>query len=58
MYRTNFDLEKGFIVIPDVFSKVVSSDAKFEVVTTVEAKKIVIEKENDVVGHKRIIYAI
>jgi hypothetical protein len=58
LYRTNFDLEKGFIVIPDVFSKVVSSDAKFEVVTTVEAKKIVIEKENDVVGHKRIIYAI
>jgi|688.fasta_scaffold1345821_1 hypothetical protein len=46
------------MIIPDVFSKVVSSDAKFEVVTTVEAKKLVIEKENDLVGHKRIIYAI
>ena len=58
MYRTNFDPEKGLIVIPDVFSNVVSSDAKFEVVTTVEAKKLVLEREDDLVGHKRMIYAI
>ena len=50
--------EKGLIIIPDVYSHVKSSDAKFEAVTTVEAKKLVLEREGDLVGHKRIIYAI
>ena len=58
MYRTNFDPEKSLIVIPDVYSNVVSSDAKFEVVTTVEAKKLVLERQDDLVGHKRMIYVI
>ena len=58
MYRTNFDPEKGLIIIPDVYSNVMSSDAKFEVVTTVEAKKLVLQREDDLVGHKRMIYAI
>ena len=58
MYRDNFDPEKGLIVIPDVYSNVVSSDAKFEVVTTVEAKKLVLERQDDLVGHKRMIYVI
>jgi hypothetical protein len=58
LYRTDFDPEKGLIVIPDVYSNVISSDAKFEVVTTVEAKKLVLEREDDLIGHKRIIYVI
>ena len=37
LYKKNFDPEKGIIILPDVYSKVVSSDAKFEVVTCVEA---------------------
>ena len=41
-----------------MYSNVVSSDAKFEVVTTVEAKKLVLERQDDLVGHKRMIYVI
>ena len=41
-----------------MYSNVLSSDAKFEVVTTVEAKKLVLEREDDLIGHKRMIYAI
>lgn len=41
-----------------MFSKVLSHDAKFEVVTTVEAKKLVLMREDDLVGHKLMIYAI
>ena len=37
LYLKNFDPEKGIIILPDVYSKVVSSDAKFEVLTCVEA---------------------
>ena len=40
----NFDPEKGEIILPDVYSNVVSSDAQFEVVTCVEAKKLVLER--------------
>ena len=39
-----------------MYSNVKSSDAKFEVVTSVMAKKLVLERENDLVGHKRLIY--
>ena len=41
-----------------MYSNVKSSDAKFEVVTTVMAKKLVLEREDDLVGHKILIYAI
>ena len=41
---THFDQEKGEITIPDIYSNVVSSDAKFEVVTRVDAKKLVLER--------------
>jgi hypothetical protein len=58
LYRVNFHPELGCMIIPDVFSKVISSDARFEVLTCVEAKKLVIEREDDVVGHKRLIFAI
>ena len=49
-YILNFDPETGTIIIPDVYSEVVSSDAKFEVTTNVEAKKLVIERQSDVVA--------
>ena len=37
LFIKNFDPEKGELMLPDVYSRVVSSDAKFEVVTCVEA---------------------
>jgi hypothetical protein len=40
LYIKNFDSDKGEIVIPDAFAKVLSSDAKFEIVTCVEAQKL------------------
>ena len=40
LYIKNFDPEKGEIIIPDTFAKVLSSDAKFEIVTCVEAQKL------------------
>ena len=58
LYRTNFDPENGQVIIPNVYSNFKSSDAKFEIVTTVEAKKLVFEREDDLIGHKKMIYVI
>ena len=38
LYMKNFDPEKGEIILPDMYSNVVISDAQLEVVTCVEAK--------------------
>ena len=40
LFIKNFDHDKGEIVLPDAFAKVLSSDAKFEIVTCVEAQKL------------------
>ncbi len=42
LYIKNFDPEKGEIVVPDAYAKVISSDAKFEIVTCVEAQKLLL----------------
>ena len=42
LYIKNFDPEKGEIIIPEAFEKVLSSDAKFEIVTCVEAQKLIL----------------
>ena len=44
LYLTNFDQEKGEILIPDVFSKFLNADARFEFVTRFDAKKLVLER--------------
>jgi hypothetical protein len=41
-----------------VYSKVISSDAKIEYVTCTEARKLFLERQDDLVGHKRIVYTI
>ena len=41
-----------------MFSKVLSSDAKFETVSSNLAKKLKLFRQDTVVGHKRMIYAI
>ena len=58
MYLTNFDSEFGSIVIPDVYSNIVSRDAKFEIVTSVLAKKLSLKRQDNIIGFKRMIYAI
>ena len=44
LYNSNFDPDNGQVVIPDVFSKVLSSDAKIESVTCNEARKLFLER--------------
>ena len=58
MYIKNFDPETGVIILPDTYSKVVSSDAVFEMVQCVEAKKLLLERQDDVIGHRMMIYTI
>jgi hypothetical protein len=58
LYTDNLHPLKGEITLPEAYSKVVSSDANFEVVTCVEAKKLTLERQDDVVGHKRLIFTI
>ena len=41
-----------------MFSKVLSSDAKIESVTCNEARKLFLERQDDLVGHKLLVYAI
>ena len=41
-----------------MYSKVISSDAKIESVTCNEARKLFLERQDDLVGHKRIVYTI
>ena len=54
---SNFD-DSGSVVLPDVFSKVVSRDALFECVSSNLARKVKLCRQDTVVGHKRLIYAI
>ena len=58
MYTKNFDPEKGELILPDIYSEVVSSDAVFELVTCFEANKIILERKDDVIGHRIIMYII
>jgi hypothetical protein len=58
LYNSNFDPYKGEIVIPDIYSKVLSSDAKIESVTCNEARKLYLNRQDDLVGHKVLVYAI
>ncbi len=58
LYRANFDPDYGTIIIPDTYSDVISRDAKFEVVTSVLAKKLKLERQSDVIGHKRLVMTI
>ena len=44
--------------MPDVLTKVVSSDAPFETVSSNLARKVKLARQDTVVGHKRLFYAI
>ena len=57
LISSNFD-EIGSVVMPDVLSQVLSSDAQFECVSSILAKKVMLSRQDTVVGHKRLFYAI
>ena len=57
LFTSNFDVN-GCIVLPDVFSRVLSSDAKFETVSSNLTRKLKLQRQDTVVGAKRLIYAI
>ena len=57
LITSNFD-DSGSVVLPDAFSKVVSKDAPFECVSSNLARKVKLCRQDTVVGHKRLIYAI
>ena len=58
MYTSNFDQKKGEIILPELFSKVLSSDGQVELTTCTQSRKLVLKREDDVVGQKRLIFAI
>ena len=57
LITSNFN-ESGSVLLPDLFSKVVSSDAPFELVISNLARKVRLIRQDIVVGHKRLFYAI
>ena len=57
LITSNFD-ENGSVLLPDLFSKVLSSDAPFELVSSNLARKVRLIRQDTVIGHKRLFYAI
>ena len=58
LFTTNFDAVYGSIVFPDIFAKVLSSDATFETVSSNLSRKLLLINRARLVGAKRLIYAI
>ena len=57
LLTSNFD-QSGCIIFPDVFSKVLSSDAIFETVSSNLSRKLKLQRQDNIVGPKILIYAI
>ena len=57
LFNTKYDKD-GCIVLPDVFAKVLSDDAKFETVSSNLSRKLKLQRQDTIVGHKRLFYAI
>jgi len=55
--RREAHLDEDFIDIPEVFSKVINSDANFETTTHNCAQKLRIYFQKQIVGHKLLLYA-
>jgi hypothetical protein len=53
----NPDLSDGKLIIPQVFSQILSTDATFEIATCVESKQVIISRQDDVIGHRFLVYA-
>jgi hypothetical protein len=48
--------KNGLILIPDDLQKVTSQEADFKAVINLDAKKLILERENDLIGDKIMIY--
>ena len=57
LFNKNWDTEKHTISIPDIFQKVVSTDAVFETVSCSLSRKLMLMRQDIRVGHKTLIYA-
>ena len=52
------DPETHSIILPDVFAKVLSSDATFETSSSNLAKNLLLRRKDNLIGPKRLIYTI
>jgi hypothetical protein len=48
--------KNGLILIPDDLQKVTSQEAEFKAVINLDAKKLILERENDLIGDKIMIH--
>ena len=53
----NFDLSNGKLRIPQVFNQILSTDATFEIATCVLSNQLIISRQDDVIGHRFLVYA-
>jgi hypothetical protein len=58
LFTTNFDAVNASILFPDIFAKVLSSDATFETVSSNLSRKLLLNNRARRVGAVRMIYAI
>lgn len=56
LLKSNFDLIKGVVVLPDIFAKIVSSDAMFEISSSSLSQKLMLERLDDSFGFKFFYY--
>ncbi len=53
----NFSMLNGKLRIPQVFNQILSSDATFEIATCVLSRELVLGREDDIIGHRFLVYA-
>ncbi len=53
----NFSLINGKLRIPLVFNQILSTDATFEIATCVLSRELVVGREDDIIGHRFLVYA-
>lgn len=57
LFTRNWEPELGSITLPDIFAKVISSDAMFETVSCNLARKLMLLRQDTMIGHKHLVYA-
>jgi len=53
----NFSLLDGKLKIPLVFNQILSTDATFEISTCVLSQELVLGRQDDIIGHRFLVYA-
>jgi hypothetical protein len=52
----NFNIITGEVVLPDIFSSIVSSDAIFEISSSSLSRKLALERKDDLCGFRFFFY--